>query len=122
MLKEIKETIIEVYKKAIFISSVPLVVGIILKDWYFILGLFLGISSGMFNFYLLSLKAMATLNSSKFSYFFLFSNYIFRYIIMGIILIIAVKIKLNTFIGASIGLILIPVGIYFGRWENKKSK
>lgn len=117
-MEEIKRTIKEVYRKSIYLSLLPISIGIILADIFFILGIILGLTCAMFNFYLLSRKIVfLSLTAEKFKPIYIFSNYIFRYLIMAIILVLAIKINLSAFVGASLGLFIIPLAIYFGKWK-----
>lgn len=87
------------------------------------LGISIGVFTGIGCFRLLArdVSESASRNLQKIkAYFFL--KYLTRYAIMGIILFLCAKFSLKLFLGASAGLLLIPIAVFKTTYKECKTQ
>ena len=99
-----------VIKKAALYAVIVFAVSFFIKR-QFSIGLLLGGLVSILNFLLLAKQVESFASGKKFLVFGFF-GYIIRYLLMGLVLFIAIKIDLWAFFGCALGLFMIRIAIY----------
>jgi hypothetical protein len=115
-MKEIREVKKKISRNSFFIAGVLFFITLVMGKLYISGGILLGVCAGLFNFLLLARK----IESQNLGYLF-FLNYIFRYLILAGVLILAAFVDRRAFLGAAIGVLVPQFVIYWEKWELSKS-
>ena len=106
-MKDLRNRVI---KKALFYAGLAALISFFIKR-EFSLGFIMGVLVSILNFLLLAEQVRAFTSGKKFLVFGFF-GYIIRYLLMGCILFLAIKIDIWAFCGCAAGLFMVRLGIY----------
>ncbi len=107
-------------KKALFIGAIMILGGLILKQPGFGMGVALGALTSILNFRLIAKKVELITAQQGQNPAVFFIGYLFRYLLMGIILWVCINRGLPYFSGAACGLFAIRLAIYADSFVVKK--
>ena len=115
-MKEIKEIKYRIFKASFILAGLLILISLVAAKFYIAVGILLGVCGGVFNFFLLARK----IQTQQIGYF-MFGNYILRYLLLAVILIFSAIIDKKMFAGSAIGVLIPQFVIYWQRWELSKS-
>ena len=116
MMKEIEEVKYKIFKGSFIVAGLLIFISLVAVKFYIAVGILLGVCGGVFNFFILARKVQV----QQIGYF-MFGNYILRYLLLAAILIFSAIINKKMFAGAAIGVLIPQFVIYWQRWELNKS-
>ncbi len=121
MTKELEK---KIYLKAVLISLIFVAIGVLFGFYKFAAGIVIGTITGIINFRLLAIKTSIITSFRKTpNPFIIIGNLLFRFLIMGAVLWIAINRGIAVFAGASTGLFMVTFAIYANSFSIKaKSK
>lgn len=112
------ETLKNIMKKAVVATLVLTVYGLIIKKPSIYFGMVSGCMVSILNFYLLIKDTKKYIAISNKAQRIAFAGYLKRYFISGILLFIMIKIGVDYFFGAVLGILLVKFIILFTQFYN----
>ena len=110
-----------IYIKALLLGVLVGIAGLILGFFMFSIGIVVGTLTSMLNFKLLAIRTNILTSSGKTpNPFFVIGSYLFRLIIMGAVLWVAINKGLELFLGACLGLFTVTLAIYAETFLNRE--
>ncbi|BDU50008.1 ATP synthase subunit I [Haliovirga abyssi] len=107
-----------VIKKAVVVTLVLIIYGLIIKEPSIYFGMASGCIISILNFYLLINDTKKYIAISNKVQRIAFAGYLKRYAISGILLFIMIKIGIDYFFGAVLGILLVKFIILFTQFYN----
>jgi len=119
MQRELQEIKTELSKKAFIIGATPALIALLFGKYFLGLGLLLGSLVSIFNLNLLA-KKIEDVSQNRIRLVSFILGYLGRYLLMGIVLFVAIRNSLTTFLGVALGLFSVRFAIYSEALFKKK--